>query len=333
MTDGSALELLSGNFHDGEPVVHEKARSRFQISLERPEPHHPIIHKEKKWRLPEILENMDQENPRLIVSRWRGMESSEHSFEIVGNYHILAITLQPSKFCLRLGTRVFPSQDVAPGVIQITPPGLMARVVHSGPCDTLHLHIPNQLLMECYEWSHGKWPTDGIALRDPMPVRDAVLQRLGATLISLSEADDPGGSLSADFLSLAITTHILRQYGDIAPPTTRKTIPLPKWRLKRAIEFIETHLDSALALADVARVAGLSRMHFAAQFRAATGVRPHEYVLRRRIEKAQTMLATADLPIVEIALAVGFSSQAHFTVVFKRFSGLTPHRWRQSHHV
>ena len=72
-------------------------------------------------------------------------------------------------------------------------------------------------------------------------------------------------------------------------------------------------------------------MHFAAQFRAATGVRPHEYLVRRRIAKAQTMLATTEMPIAELALAVGFGSQAHFTVVFKRFSGLTPLRWRQSH--
>ncbi|MEJ0042601.1 MAG: helix-turn-helix domain-containing protein [Rhizomicrobium sp.] len=43
------------------------------------------------------------------------------------------------------------------------------------------------------------------------------------------------------------------------------------------------------------------------------------------------MLATTDTSIAELALAIGFSSQAHFTVVFKRFSGLTPRRWRLSH--
>jgi transcriptional regulator GlxA family with amidase domain len=70
-------------------------------------------------------------------------------------------------------------------------------------------------------------------------------------------------------------------------------------------------------------------MHFAAQFRAATGLRPHEYMLRIRIEKAQAMLATSAMPIVEVALTCGFASQAHFTTAFRRVAGLTPNRWRQ----
>jgi AraC family transcriptional regulator len=182
---------------------------------------------------------------------------------------------------------------------------------------------------------------------------DALLQKLGTTLTSIADIEGPNGSLFADFLSLAIITHLLGLYGEISPSTTRRgacfcvarplpnigehrkgsmlawTSALSKWRLKRAVEFIETHLDSPVALADVA--AGLSCMHFAAQFRAATGVRPHEYLIRRRIAKAQTMLATTDMPIAELALTVGFSSQAHFTVVFKRLSGLTPLRWRRVH--
>ncbi|WP_354266923.1 AraC family transcriptional regulator [Bradyrhizobium sp. I1.7.5] len=216
-------------------------------------------------------------------------------------------------------------------MIQITPPGLPARAVYSQPYDTLHLHIPNMLLMECFEWSHGKWPRDGVALRDPLHARDALLQKLGTTLTSID--DLPNGRLFADFLSLAIITHLLGLYGEVSPSRTRRTIALSKWRLKRAVEFIEAHLDTPVALADLAGAAGLSSMHFAAQFRAATGIRPHEYLLRRRIARAQTMLATTDMPIVELALTVGFSSQAHFTVVFKRLSGLTPLRWRRVHFV
>jgi transcriptional regulator GlxA family with amidase domain len=52
-------------------------------------------------------------------------------------------------------------------------------------------------------------------------------------------------------------------------------------------------------------------------------------MLRIRIEKAQAMLATSDMPIVEVALTCGFASQAHFTTAFRRVAGLTPNRWRQ----
>ena len=70
-------------------------------------------------------------------------------------------------------------------------------------------------------------------------------------------------------------------------------------------------------------------MHFAAQFRVATGSRPHDFILRRRIERAQELLRDPSLALADIALCVGFQNQAHFTTVFKRFTGATPHRWRR----
>ena len=71
-------------------------------------------------------------------------------------------------------------------------------------------------------------------------------------------------------------------------------------------------------------------MHFAAQFRSATGLRPHEFLLRRRIDHAQRLLAEPGTRLVDVALSVGFQTQAHFTTVFKRFVGqdaasLAPH--------
>ena len=72
-------------------------------------------------------------------------------------------------------------------------------------------------------------------------------------------------------------------------------------------------------------------MHFAAQFKAATGMRPHEYLLRQRIERAKELLAGSQPPLAEIALEVGFKAQAHFTTVFARIVGETPNAWRREH--
>lgn len=105
---------------------------------------------------------------------------------------------------------------------------------------------------------------------------------------------------------------------------------LQKWRLKRVMAYIDDHISEAISLTDLAGAAGLSRMYFAARFRAATGLRPHEYVLRRRVEQAKAMLGQTDESLVEIAFNVGFQTQAHFTTVFKRFTGVTPGRWRFS---
>jgi AraC-like DNA-binding protein len=103
---------------------------------------------------------------------------------------------------------------------------------------------------------------------------------------------------------------------------------LPYWRLRRVTEYVDRSLDERISLATLAQAAGLSRMHFAALFRAATGMRPHDYVMQRRIQRAKELLAGTQTPIVDVALSVGFQTQAHFTTVFKRVVGFTPYRWR-----
>ncbi|MET4386045.1 AraC family transcriptional regulator [Bradyrhizobium sp. F1.4.3] len=108
---------------------------------------------------------------------------------------------------------------------------------------------------------------------------------------------------------------------------------LQKWRLKRVVDYIDASISSKMTSRDLAAVAGLSRMHFASQFRAATGLRPHEFLLQRRIRRATELMKDSTTPIMEIALTVGFQTQAHFTTVFKRFTGCTPRSWRVGNHM
>jgi AraC family transcriptional regulator len=65
-------------------------------------------------------------------------------------------------------------------------------------------------------------------------------------------------------------------------------------------------------------------MYFAKQFRATTGMRPHDFIVGRRIARAQQMLAETSDALLDIALSVGFRTQGHFTTVFKKISGSTP---------
>jgi AraC-like DNA-binding protein len=100
--------------------------------------------------------------------------------------------------------------------------------------------------------------------------------------------------------------------------------------LKRAFDYIEANLTRPIYLAELGNVVGLTRMHFAAQFRAATGCSPYNYILRRKVAYSQQFLLDPQLSIADVAAMMGFSSQAHFTVVFKKVIGKTPVRWRQS---
>jgi AraC-like DNA-binding protein len=113
------------------------------------------------------------------------------------------------------------------------------------------------------------------------------------------------------------------------PPARRPAPALPKWRLKRVLEYVDAHISEQITLAALATAAGMSRMYFASQFRVATGLRPHDYVLQKRIEEAQQLLVTTSDPLVEIAFSVGFQTQAHFTTIFKKIVGNTPLKWRR----
>ena len=97
---------------------------------------------------------------------------------------------------------------------------------------------------------------------------------------------------------------------------------------RRVLDFIDANLDHALTIEELAEIADLSSYHFARMFRKTVGEAPHKFVLRRRIERAMLLLRDGNAPVAEIALATGFSSQAHLTTRFSRFTGLTPAKYR-----
>jgi len=162
--------------------------------------------------------------------------------------------------------------------------------------------------------------------------QDPILERLSSALEAAEGGSGQHDGIYADAVRLAILAKLFSRSAkpDRPEATSRTKTALPKWRLKRVIDYIDANLADKITLASLARAAGLSRMHFAAQFRAAMGVPPHEFVLRRRIECAQRLLLETDSTLVDIALSVGFQTQAHFTTVFKRFVGDTPHHWRSA---
>ncbi|TBD31907.1 helix-turn-helix domain-containing protein [Rhizobium ruizarguesonis] len=106
--------------------------------------------------------------------------------------------------------------------------------------------------------------------------------------------------------------------------------PLSAWRLSRVRRYAESRIDQRMSLEELADVAGFSRAHFAATFKAATSMSAHEFLLRMRIQAAARLLICTDLALVEIALQTGFQNQPHFTTVFKKITAVTPRKWRDS---
>ena len=100
--------------------------------------------------------------------------------------------------------------------------------------------------------------------------------------------------------------------------------------MRRVREYVEVHLGESIDLSILAGVAGLSMHHFARQFKQSTGVTPHFYLTKKRVERAQQMLIQTDLSLAEVACAVGFFDQGHLARHFRHMLGTTPREFRWS---
>jgi len=170
--------------------------------------------------------------------------------------------------------------------------------------------------------------TDGLIAASHVYLKcDPVIESLVKVLETSSQGTAP-----------CVEEHVLRAIAlrisvlsnrEIVEPTS-KQCALPSWRLQRVMDFITERLDREVPLADMACAAGLSPMHFAAQFKIATGMRPHHYLIAERMDRAKQLLQKTSDTIMDVALAVGFQSQAHFATVFKRHESMTPRQWRHA---
>ena len=86
----------------------------------------------------------------------------------------------------------------------------------------------------------------------------------------------------------------------------------------------DAHLGERLTLVKIADELHLNPYHFAHVFKRTVGIAPHQYVMQRRMERAKQLLAQTNLPIVMIALELGYASQSHFSEAFHRATGETP---------
>lgn len=104
---------------------------------------------------------------------------------------------------------------------------------------------------------------------------------------------------------------------------------LPPHRLKLVFSHIEGNIAEPLKVAELAHVIGMSEYYFSKLFKVSTGLTPHRYIMRERIEQARAYLRETELELKEIALRTGFETQSHFSSVFHRLTGITPKRYRE----
>ena len=104
-------------------------------------------------------------------------------------------------------------------------------------------------------------------------------------------------------------------------------------QLRRARDLIDRAYAEPLDVPALARVAFMSPSHFARQFRAAFGETPYQYLMTRRIERAQALLRRGDLSVTEVCVAVGCTSLGSFSSRFTELVGESPSAYRARDHA
>jgi AraC family transcriptional regulator len=99
---------------------------------------------------------------------------------------------------------------------------------------------------------------------------------------------------------------------------------LPQANLRRVLEHMQAHLGQELPVTALAAVAQISPYHFSRLFKQSTGLSPHQYLLRQRIERARELLADPRRRIAQVSYELGFPNQSYFTTVFRTLVGATP---------
>lgn len=140
------------------------------------------------------------------------------------------------------------------------------------------------------------------------------------------------GELYAEALATQLAVHLLRQHSSLGRNAKDEVLceppgALSKRRLATALDFIGDNLAGALSIEEIAHQIDLSPYHFARLFKEATGLPPHQYVIRQRVERAKDLLVRG-VAVGEVARLVGFSDQSHLARHFRRLTGLAPKDFR-----
>jgi AraC-like DNA-binding protein len=282
------------------------------------------VHREAIWHVPPAVAVIA---PDPLATRWidRRGSGTQTAITPVDRY-VVRVFLSATTMRLTVDGQTLVNGTIAAGSVHVSLPGEALSISLDGPGDSLQWYLPVPFVHEAAR------NVDCLALLGDSSFggmyRDGVIERLALALIAANAGPCIAGT--AGHFAIPVLSRLFQLASTPALAALDPVkLAIPRWRMQRVDTYIGQHLGDPISLAAVAGAAGLSPMHFAARFRLATGQRPHHYILRARIEYAKALLASSERSVVEVAGDTGFRTQAHFTTIFKRFTGATPCAWRR----
>src|ERR1700751_3346529 len=263
----------------------------------------------------------------LQALRWRkGPASGEISYFPMSQHLLVLMIRPPKKHYMRSEGLKLDTPPPA-GSIAVVPAGSSVFCSRQGSADSLFIYlepsIVERVATESFEFDPTRTVVPPVVGLNVPELRSAML----AVDAELS-AGGVGGALIAESLANILAVHLIRHTtGARRLPVSADGV-LPRRKLHTVIEDIMENLEGNPKLEQMAAVVHLSPYHFARQFKATPGLPPYQYVIARRVERAQHLLsADNELSLAEGARRVGFSDKSKFSFHFKRIVGVTPRQF------
>src|SRR5580704_2753804 len=214
------------------------------------------------------------------------------------------------------------------GDLEIIPPNL-AGVWELKSRDTaLVIGLKLRVLEHIVEESGGD--PSKLRIFNRFQARDPQIEHIGWALKAEMESGYPSGRAYTDALATGLAARIVRNHSSSARAPRVMKAEMPGRKLKAILGYIEDNLGRDLGIEEIAGVAGLSVSHFKTLFRKSLGMPPHQYLIRRRVERAAMQLRKGRMPIGQIALENGFCHQSHLALHTRHVLGLTPQELRNT---
>lgn len=219
-------------------------------------------------------------------------------------------------------------RHIPKGGVFFLPAGHECDVALHAALDTTHIYLRSDLFADQESATHNV-----VGRLAPMlGEKDAVLEHLAAAISETVVGCLPASSLFVDPIVKAIANRFVAiNYYTLAAELGKQTQRLTNRQMQRIRDFVEANLEKDIRLDMMAAVCGRSTEYFVRIFKATAGVSPYQYVLNLRIERAKALLGEEGSIIADVALQCGFSHQEHLTRMFRRFTGVTPGRYRRGH--
>jgi AraC family transcriptional regulator len=246
----------------------------------------------------------------------------------VGHPFLIYHISHPTRVTRQVESESRESALIGPRRICITPGNAETFWGHSGHPEILQVYLRDSILRQaCEEIYGGDGSTVEIVPR--FAISDPLLEQLALAIITALEDGRTEDTLYVDTMARLMAMHLARKHSTRVGPELRVASDgLTPPRLRRLLAYIEEHLSDDLTLKRMAAEAELSPFYLARVFKSEVGKSPHQYVLDRRIARARTMLRDTTIPIADLALATGFSSQSHLSTWFRRLVGVSPAHYR-----